>query len=126
MAKKRTKKDNPEILYDSIIKGIQEKKGKNIVSLDLKKLNNSVTDYFIVCNGNSTTQVLSIADSIQDEVMALTGIKPWHKEGLINAEWVLLDYANIVVHIFQESSRNFYQIEKLWADAEINQIETIE
>jgi ribosome-associated protein len=125
MAKKRIKKETSENLFEIIIKGIQEKKGKDIVSLDLRKLGNSVSDYFIVCHGNSNTQVLAIADSIQDEVQKATGVKPWHKEGMVNAEWILLDYANIVVHIFQETQRQFYKIEKLWADAEITQIETI-
>lgn len=126
MAKKRIKKENTENLSEIIIKGIQEKKGKDIVSLDLRKLDNAVSDYFIVCHGNSNTQVLAIADSIQDEVLNATGLKPWHKEGMLNAEWILLDYSDIVVHIFQETPRHFYQIEKLWADAEINQIETID
>lgn len=126
MAKKRIKKETQENLSEIIIKGIQEKKGKGILSLDLTKLEHAVSDCFIVCHGNSSTHVLSIADSIQDEVLLATGIKPWHKEGMLNAEWVLLDYVNVVVHVFQETSRSFYKIEKLWSDAEVKEIETID
>ncbi len=126
MAKKRIKKETPENLSEIIINSIQEKKGKHIVSLDLRKLDHAVSDHFIVCSGNSTTQVLAIADFIQDEVFLATGTKPWHKEGMLNAEWVLLDYVNVVVHIFQETTREFYKIEKLWADAEIKEIEAID
>lgn len=92
--------------------------------MNLKNIQNAVTDYFIICHGTSSTQVEAIADSIEFEVKKITGIKPWHKEGFQNAEWILLDYADVVVHIFQEKIRAFYQIESLWADAEIINIES--
>jgi ribosome-associated protein len=111
-------------LSEIVIKGIQEKKGKNIVSMNLKNIQNAVTDYFIVCHGISSTQVIAIADSIETEVRKSSGIKPWHKEGFQNAEWILLDYADVVVHVFQEKIRDFYQIESLWADAEVINIDS--
>ena len=123
MAKRKNKSDTSDFLTEIIIKGIQEKKGKKIVSLNLKNIQYAVTDYFIVCHGTSTTQVQAIAESIEDEVRNSIGLKPWHKEGVQNAEWILLDYIDVVVHVFQENTRNFYQIENLWADAEISQIE---
>lgn len=118
MAKRKKKADSSDLLSEIIIKGIQEKKGRNIVILNLKNIQYAVTDFFIVCNGMSGIQVQAIAESVEDEVRTAIGIKPWHKEGIQNAEWILLDYAEVVVHIFQEETRNFYQIEKLWADAE--------
>jgi len=123
MAKRKKKAETSDLLTEIIIKGIQDKKGKNIVSLNLKNIQYAVTDYFIVCHGTSITQVQAIAESIEDEVREAIGVKPWHKEGVVNAEWILLDYFNVVVHIFQENTRNFFQIENLWADAEIIQIE---
>ncbi|NTW31524.1 MAG: ribosome silencing factor [Bacteroidetes bacterium] len=123
MAKRKNKTDISDFLTEIIIKGIQKEKGKNIVSLNLKKIHNSVTDYFIICHGNSNIQVQSIAESIEAEVNKAVSLKPWHREGIQNAEWILLDYVDVVVHIFQENTRNFYNIEKVWADAEIIQVE---
>jgi len=117
------KAETSDFLSEIIIKGIQEKKGKNIISLGLKNIEHAVSDYFIVCHGTSNTQVQAIAESVEDEVREAIGVKPWHREGIQNAEWILLDYVDVVVHIFQENTRNFYQIENLWADAEIKQIE---
>jgi ribosome-associated protein len=117
------KKETSDFLSEIIIKGIQEKKGKNIVSLGLKNIEHAVTDYFIVCHGTSNTQVQAIAESVEDEVRKAIGVKPWHREGLQNSEWILLDYVDVVVHIFQENIRSFFQIEKLWADAEVKEIE---
>jgi ribosome-associated protein len=105
-----------------IIQGIQEKKGKDIVCLDLKNIENAVCSYFIVCHGDSNTQVNAIADSIYDVVKKASGEFPWHKEGFQNAEWILLDYSNVVVHIFQKEIRDYYNLEKLWADAKIRKI----
>jgi ribosome-associated protein len=88
------------------------------VKLNLAKVPNSITDYFIICHGNSRSQVEAIADSVEAEVKKATGANPWHKEGYENAEWILIDYFDVVVHIFLEESRGFYKLEKLWADAE--------
>ncbi len=108
-----------EKLAKVIIEGILNKKGKDVVRLKLTELPNAVTDYFILCHGNSDTQVKAIADSVIDETLKDSGAKPWHKEGFENAEWILLDYVDVVVHIFKEDTRAFYNLEKLWADAEI-------
>ncbi len=115
----KKKRSDSEIITESVIKGILEKKGNNILSLNLMKLSNSVSDYFVICHGNSRTQVEALADAVEEQVRKTLGYKPWHKEGLENAEWILLDYVNVVVHIFQEETRKFYNLEKLWADAEI-------
>lgn len=115
----KKKRSESEILTREIVKGIQEKKGKDILSMNLMKLPNSVSDFFVLCSGNSNTQVEAIAYSIEEMVRKATGDKPWHKEGFENAEWILLDYVTVVVHIFQEQSRAFYNLEKLWNDAEI-------
>lgn len=112
-----------EKLVDSIIKGIQEVKGKDIVSIDLRKFQNSVSDFFIICHGTSNTQVEAIADSVEKEVYTEMQEDPIHKEGYDNAEWILLDYFNVIVHVFQKEARDFYNLEKLWADADVKEIE---
>lgn len=116
MVKKKVPAD-AEKLADVVVHGIQEKKGHDIVKLNLAKIPNSITDFFVICHGNSRTQVEAIAESVEAEVKKATGSNPWHKEGYENAEWILLDYFDVVVHIFQEESRKYYQLEKLWADA---------
>lgn len=124
MAKKTTtKKNNPtETLLKAVIHGIEERKGKHIICLDLRKLEQSVSDYFIICEGDSTTQVDAIADSVHNEVKKATGENPSHTEGFENAEWILMDYFNVVVHIFLPETREFYNLERLWSDAEIIKI----
>jgi ribosome-associated protein len=106
-----------DVLKTEIINGIQEKKGKEIVCLNLAKINSTVCDYFVICHGTSNTHVSSIADAVEETVQKHTGVKPRRREGFANAEWLLLDYLDIVVHIFQEDVRNYYRIEDLWADA---------
>ena len=105
-------------LSEIAIHGIQEKKGNDIVRLDLIEINSSVSDYFIVCNADSSTQVKAIADSVEDEIYKQTQVNVWHKEGQENAEWIILDYFDIVVHIFKTDKREFFGIEDLWGDAE--------
>jgi len=122
MAKRKKKKDSSAELVDAIILAIQEKKGKEIVCLNLTKIHNAISDYFIVCEGNSTTQVSAIADSVEYEVKKQLGDRPYHSEGYQNAEWILLDYVNVVVHVFQKETRDFYNLEALWADAEITEV----
>lgn len=122
MGKKKKLKES-EILVDVAIKGLQDKKGKNIVCVDLKDFDNAVCDYFILCTGTSNTHVNALADSVSEEVRKTINEKPWHSEGFGNAEWVILDYVNTVIHIFQEDSRNFYNLDELWADAKITKIE---
>jgi len=105
-------------LSEIAVQGIQEKKGHDIVRLDLRNLNSSVSDYFIVCNADSSTQVKAIADSVEDEIYKNTQMNPWRKEGLENAEWIILDYFDVVIHIFKTEKRDFYGIEDLWGDAQ--------
>ncbi|MCX2482003.1 ribosome silencing factor [Pedobacter sp. MR2016-24] len=105
-------------LSEIAVHGMQEKKGHDIVRLDLRELNSSVSDYFIVCNADSSTQVKAIADSVEDEVYKNTQLNPWRKEGLENAEWIILDYFDVVIHIFKTEKRDFYGIEDLWGDAQ--------
>lgn len=118
------KLSNSEILTQTIIKIIQDKKGQGIIGLNLTNLNNSVSNYFVICSGNSKVQVEAIADAVEVNVKKKLGDKPWHKEGYENAEWILLDFVDVVVHIFQESTRLFYDLEKLWADADIKEYES--
>jgi ribosome-associated protein len=120
----KKKKTESQILAETIINGIKEKKGKDIVSLDLSHLKNSICNYFIICHGTSRTQVEAIADSIENEVRKDLKEKPWHREGQENAEWILLDYIDVVAHVFQEKQRDFYQLENLWADAELIRIKS--
>jgi ribosome-associated protein len=105
-------------LSEIAVHGMQEKKGHDIVRLDLRNLNSSVSDYFIVCNADSSTQVKAIADSVEDEIYKNTQSTPWRKEGLENAEWIILDYFDVVIHIFRTEKRDFYGIEDLWGDAQ--------
>jgi len=123
MPVKKKSKEVPEIT-DVIVKGMLEKKGKEIMTIDFSSVQNTIFKGFVICHGNSRSHVEAITDSIESEVIKATGEKPWHKEGLANAEWVLLDYVDTVVHIFQEESRGFYQIEKLWADAKIKKFDS--
>lgn len=109
-------------LIDEIILGIENVKGEDIHQLDLRELDNTPCDFFIVCSGNSNTQVTAIVNSIQKTVSKKLSEKPFHTEGLDNAEWVLIDYVNVVVHVFQNSIREYYNIEELWGDAKSTQI----
>lgn len=120
-----TKKEiGTDQLITQIIKGIEEVKGNNISILDLREIENTVCSYFVICNGTSNTQVNAIVSSIQKTVSKQLKDKPWHVEGSENAEWVLIDYVNVVVHVFQKHIREFYDIEGLWGDAKTTIIET--
>ncbi len=113
---------NADQLITEIIKGIEGIKGQKISILDLREIENTVCEYFIVCEGTSNTQVNAISGSIQKVVSKALHDKPWHVEGAGNAEWILLDYVNVVVHIFQKHIREYYDIESLWGDAKITDI----
>lgn len=105
-------------LSEIAVLGIQEKKGHDIVRLDLRELNSSVSDYFIICSADSSIQVKAIADSVEEEIYKKTQTDPWRKEGQEHADWIILDYFDIVVHIFKTEKREFYGIEDLWGDAQ--------
>lgn len=119
----KNKDNNTAILTENIIKGIQETKGREIKKLNFKNIFNSICDYFIICEGSSYIQVQAIADSIEKVVYEATGEKPINKEGFQVAEWIILDYFNIVVHVFLKGKRSYYNIEDLWADADIKNID---
>ena len=116
------KKEREIQLVEEVILGIENVKGENIHQLDLRELDNTPCDFFIVCSGNSNTQVKSISGAVQKVVGKEAQEKAWHVEGEANAEWVLIDYVNVVVHVFQKQIREFYDIEGLWGDANITKI----
>lgn len=104
-------------IYKSIIRAIQDKKGENIVALDLRKISEAVADFFIICEADSGTQVKAIADSVEEKVKEVTGEIPYRAEGRKVLQWVLIDYVDIVVHVFMPENRKFYQLEEMWSDA---------
>jgi len=106
-----------EELVSLIIQGMEDTKAKNIMILDLQDIEHAITNYFVICHGSSKPQLEAIADAVIGKTIKGVKAKPWHKEGFENAEWILLDYVDVVVHIFKEDRRKFYQLEKLWADA---------
>ena len=115
---------NSDTLISTILEGIEDVKGKEIKILDLRDIENTVCDYFIICEGNSNTQVNAIVNAVQKKVSKTLKDHPWHVEGRENAEWVLMDYVNVVVHVFQKQIRQYYDIEGLWGDAKTTVIET--
>jgi ribosome-associated protein len=119
MTKRKVSTDN---LIAAILKAIDEVKGVDIQILDLREIENTVCDYFIICTGTSNTHVNAISGIVQKQVSKLTKEKPWHVEGEDTSEWVLLDYVNVVVHVFQKQTREYYDIESLWGDAKITTI----
>lgn len=112
-----------QLLIDKIVDAIQDIKGEDIMIFDLSKIENSVADTFIICSGNSNTQVSAIVGNIEKKVRNELKERPWHVEGTENAMWVLLDYVSVVVHVFQKHIREYYEIEELWGDAKITKIE---
>ena len=119
---KSLKKAETEQLIEAIVEGIQRKKGLGLVKIDLTKINHTECKYFIICHGTSNTQVDAIAHSVEDTVEELINEKAWHIDGYRNSLWILLDYSDIMVHVFQKDSREFYDLENLWADAHIETI----
>jgi len=122
MANKR-KGVSSEKLCDAIVKGMQEKKAIDILVLDLRKVKNAIADFFVICSGGSDKQLDAISESVDDEVYKAVKENPWHVEGRTNKEWVLMDYFDVVVHIFRKDKREFFALEKLWGDAEFIEIE---
>lgn len=122
--KKAEQKSGSEPIIQAILKGMLDKKAKDPVILRFNGLKTAVCDAFLICHGTSRTQIEAIADAVVREVKKECGESPWHKEGSENAEWILIDYFSVVVHIFQESRRSFYNLEQLWGDAVIERIES--
>lgn len=117
------KTTDKQALIDKIVEAIQDTKGEDIMIFDLSGIENSVAETFIICSGNSNTQVSAIAGNLEKKVRNDLRERPWHVEGTENAMWVLVDYVSVVVHIFQHQVREYYDIEELWGDAKITKIE---
>ena len=114
----RHQTDNTEGIVAAVLEAMEAVKGKDIVTLDLREITAAVTDYFVICHAASKTQVDALADKVEEVVFEKTHVKPYHVEGRENSEWILIDFVDVVVHVFQESKREFYKLEELWADAE--------
>lgn len=123
MKTKKGKVSSTEKLTKAIVSGMQEKKATDIVVMDLRNTRNSVADFFVLCSGNSDKQLSAIADSIEEEVDKKIGESPWHREGKQNKEWMLLDYIDVVAHVFKKEKRNHFALEKLWGDADITEVQ---
>ena len=118
----KSPREEISLLIDNIIEGIQAVKGNNILLMDLRDIPAAVTDYFIICDGNSNTQVESIADKIEEQTKKKLDQVAWKCEGKVQANWVILDYFNVVVHVFHKEKRSLYDLEGLWADAKVKEI----
>jgi len=114
----RHENDNTEEVLKTIVETMLEAKAQDVTSLDMRELQSAVTDYFVICNAQSKTQVNAIADKVIDNVRNKLHVHVYHEEGFENSEWILLDYIDVVVHIFLTEKRDFYKLEDLWADAE--------
>jgi ribosome-associated protein len=120
----KSQKTAIDLLTEAVIRALQDRKAKDIKLMDLRGISGAVSDFFIVCHGESSTQVEGLARNVEQEVEKETGEIPAHIEGTKNAQWVLIDYISVVVHIFQPEQRSYYGIERLWADAEIRDIDS--
>ena len=114
-----------EQLSQVVVKGMQEIKAEGVVVLDLREVNNAVADFFVICSGTSDTHIDAIAESVDKEVHGIDGQNPWHREGYNNKTWVLLDYVDVVVHVFNDDKREFYALESLWGDAKITRYDEL-
>ena len=117
------KNASSDVLSTLVVKGMQEKKGLDVTLIDLTKIPNAVADYFVICSGSSDTHASSLSNSVEVEVKKELDESPIAREGKNNGEWVLLDYGNVVAHVFQKSAREFYGLELLWGDAKITKFE---
>lgn len=115
--RKRVGEGDSEELANWIVRGMQEKKAFDIVLLNLKNVKNAIADYFVICSGSSNTQIDAISDSIDEQVHKEMQQSPWHREGTEGKQWILLDYVDVVAHVFNQESREFYNLEDLWGDA---------
>lgn len=109
-------------IVEAAVEGIRRLKGKNIAVINLTTIHHTECEFFIICHGTSNTQAESIARSVEETVKEMTGLKTWHKDGYRNAIWILLDYGEIMVHVFREDARNFYNLEGLWSDAAVENL----
>ncbi len=123
---RKKKKETRDILIEAAVAAMVNTKAKNPVIMDMTGIRGAICDAFVICHGSSRTQTEAIAGYVIEEVKKQTGQNPWHREGFENAEWILIDYGDVVIHIFQEERRRFYNIEQLWADAPITKVDTHE
>ncbi len=122
---KKIKEQESEQIVKKIVEGIQERKGKEIVVVDMSKLKESPCSYFVICEGDSNVHVNAVAHSVTDYVQKETKFKPYASDGFVNAEWIAIDYGFVIVHVFQKHIRQYYKLESLWADAQLQKIENI-
>lgn len=123
MSQQVSKDVSSEILSEWVVEGMLDKKAIDVVVMDLREVKHAIADYFIVCSGNSDTQIDAISDSIEEQIHKRSKQNPWKREGKQNKEWILLDYVNVVAHVFNKEKRIFYGLEELWGDAKITRIE---
>lgn len=121
----KQKPNDSKVLLDTIVSGINEVKGLDITILDLRKIETAICKYFVICSGTSNIHVSSISENVKKFVSKKCNEKPWNIEGKNTSEWILMDYSDIVLHVFQKKTRNFYQLEDLWGDANIKMIENL-
>ncbi|MEP1034920.1 ribosome silencing factor [Ekhidna sp.] len=114
---------NSKELSEWVVEGMLDKKALDVVVMDLRKVKHAIADYFIICSGNSDTQIDAISDSIEEQIHKRSKQNPWKREGRQNKEWILLDYVDVVAHVFNKEKRTFYGLEELWGDAKITRIE---
>lgn len=117
--------NSPEYLNDLVVDAIQDIKGQNILKFDLRSVDEAPTDFFIICEGESSTQIKAISNNISKRLKSEIGVRPNHSEGMANAQWVLLDYFHTVVHVFYPETRRFYELEDLWSDAKITEYQNL-
>lgn len=118
----KNKETSSKQLVEAIVEAMEDRKGLDITYIDFTKSPNNIASYFVICHGTSKVQVDALADGVIENTLEKMSSKPWKKEGYENAEWILLDYADVVVHILQEETRKFYNIEGLWGDMEVTRI----
>lgn len=124
MVQETIKEVNSNVLSEWVVDGMLEKNASDIVVMDLRAIKHAVADFFVICNGNSDTQINAISQSIEKEIYKHSKQNPWKTEGQKNKEWILLDYVDVVAHVFNKEKRIFYGIEELWGDAKITHIDS--
>lgn len=124
MVKHQGREVSSDSLSEWVVEGMLEKKALDVVVLDLRGITHAVADYFVICSGGSDTQIDAIAQSVEEQIHKKSKQNPWKREGQQNKEWILLDYVDVVAHVFNKEKRAFYGLEALWGDAKITTIET--
>ncbi len=123
MEQQASKSIDSKVLSEWVVEGMLNKKAMDVVIMDLRNVKHAIADYFILCSGNSDTQIDAISDAVEEEIHKQSKQNPWKREGKENKEWILLDYVDVVAHIFKKDKRTFYGLEELWGDAEITRID---